>query len=209
MTDITQLQNEVDKLSATDAPSAGAASVPAAAVESPQETSSVQGAPATAGAATISAANAYADQAAAQTLGSAESYTDAQTQEALSSAKTYTDAQSAQTLSSAKAYTDAAVADIASDLTTFEQQTNARFNEQDRRIDRLGAMSEASSHMAMGAAGAGENGRLAAGVGFYNSEAAVSVGYARSLGAHATFNIGASASSSEVSGGVGFGVDIP
>jgi hypothetical protein len=169
----------------------------------------VQGAPATAGVATINAANAYTDQAAAQMLSSAASYTDAQTQEALSSAKAYTDAEGAQTLSSAKAYTDAAVADVASDLSAFEQQTNARFNEQDRRIDRVGAMSEASSHMAMSAAGAGENGRLAAGVGFYNSQAAVSVGYARSLGAHATFNIGASASSSEVAGGVGFGVDLP
>ncbi|MES2402919.1 MAG: YadA-like family protein [Pseudomonadota bacterium] len=166
-----------------------------AAPPAPQQAGSVPGtAPPTADAATLAGANAYTDQ---------------QTQEALSSAKTYTDAQGAQTLSSAKAYTDAAVADVASDLSAFEQQTNARFNEQDRRIDRLGAMGEASSHMAMSAAGAGENGRLAAGVGFYNDQAAVSVGYARSLGAHATFNVGASASSSEVSGGVGFGVDLP
>jgi hypothetical protein len=63
--------------------------------------------------------------------------------------------------------------------------------------------------MAMSAAGGGEDGRLAAGVGFYNSQAAVSVGYARNLGKHVNFNVGASASGSEVSGGVGFGVDIP
>jgi hypothetical protein len=188
--EINQLQGQLTELDATSQSVTTSAAPPAL-----QEGNSVQGAaPPTADSATLAGANAYTDQ---------------QTQEALSSAKTYTDAQNAQTLSSANAYTDAAVADVASDLSTFEQQTNARFNEQDRRIDRLGAMSEASSHMAMGAAGAGENGRLAAGVGFYNSEAAVSVGYARSLGAHATFNIGASASSSEVSGGVGFGVDIP
>ena len=54
----------------------------------------------------------------------------ARTAEALSSAKTYTDAQSATTLSSAKSYTDQAVSGVQTQLDSFEQQTNARFDQQ-------------------------------------------------------------------------------
>ncbi len=162
---------------------------------------------------TLAQANNYTNtqvvNANAAVLGQAKTYTDAQTTEALNSAKTYADSGDAKTLDAAKTYTDQQIAGaMGADLSSFEQQTNARFDQQDKRIDRLGAMGEASSHMAMSAAGAGENGRLAAGVGFYNNQTALSVGYAKALGTRATFNIGAAFSSSEVSGGVGFGVDL-
>ena len=124
----------------------------------------------------------------------------------MSSAKTYTDTSSAQTLASANAYTDAAVADVASDLSAFEAQTNARFDQQDKRIDSLGAMSAASSQMAINTAGLDGDNRVGVGAGTYSGQSAAAVGYQHMFNDHkASISIGASFGNGDTSGGVGAG----
>jgi hypothetical protein len=181
---------------------ASAASTPV-----PTESAGVQSSSAsTPDAATVASAKTYTDQSAAQTLSSANTYTDEQTQEALSSAKTYTDAQSTQTLSSANAYTDQAVSAVAGDLAAFEEQTNVRFEQQDKRIDTLGAMSAASTEMAINTAGLAGDNRVGVGAGTYNGQQAASIGYQHMFSDHkASVSVGASFGNGDTSAGVGAG----
>jgi hypothetical protein len=82
-------------------------------------------------------------------------------------------------------------------------------NQQDKRIDRMGAMSSAMMNMAMNAAGGrSERGRVAVGAGWQNGESALSVGYAKQIGERASFSIGGAFSSDDSSAGIGFGLDL-
>jgi hypothetical protein len=84
-----------------------------------------------------------------------------------------------------------------------------RFSEQDRRLDRMGAMSSAMLNMAINAAGSrSPRGRVAVGAGWQNGENALSVGYSKPIGERASFSIGGAFSGDEKSAGVGFGIDL-
>ncbi|HJU26760.1 MAG TPA: YadA C-terminal domain-containing protein, partial [Rhodanobacteraceae bacterium] len=142
-----------------------------------------------------------------QAVSDANAYTNQQTAEALSSAQTYSQAGDQATLDSAKAYTDQAVSGVQTQLDSFEQQTNARFHEQDRRIDRISAMSTAMVQMAASAAGIDTDNRVGVGYGNTSGQSALSVGYQRKISPQATLTIGGAVSNGEssVGAGVGFG----
>ncbi|MHA6206013.1 hypothetical protein ACXU4B_16425, partial [Dyella soli] len=122
-------------------------------------------------------------------------------------AKTYTDATATQTLNTAKAYTDAALGNQQS-ISDLRNQMNDQFQNVNKRIDESGAMSAASTQMAINAAGATGIGRIAAGVGSQSGRSAISVGYAAPLGSKMHVSVGATASGSQTSVGAGFGVDL-
>ncbi|HRF84277.1 MAG TPA: YadA C-terminal domain-containing protein [Pseudoxanthomonas sp.] len=130
----------------------------------------------------------------------------------LEDAHAYTDRSASQTLSSANSYTDLRLAALAGLSDTFQDlrdDVNQRFSEQDRRIDRQGAMGSAMLSMAINAGGtASERGRVAVGVGFQNGESALSVGYGKRIGKSASFSLGGAFSGSEKSAGMGFGFDL-
>jgi autotransporter adhesin len=127
----------------------------------------------------------------------------------LQSSKTYTDTTATQTLTSANAYTDAKFASWDSSLGNFRSDVERRFSQQDRRIDRQGAMGSAMLNMAINAAGSqSPRGRIAVGAGFQSSEKALSIGYGKRIGTRGSFSLGGAFSGSEKSAGVGFGVDL-
>ena len=130
----------------------------------------------------------------------------------LQQAQSYADRSSSQTLSSANTYTDLRLAALAGLSDTFQNlrdDMNHRFTEQDRRIDRQGAMGSAMLGMAINAGGtASPRGRIAVGVGFQNGESALSVGYGKRIGKSASFSLGGAFSGSEKSAGMGVGVDL-
>jgi len=139
----------------------------------------------------------------------AASYADAGDANTLSSAQSYTDQSSASTLASAKAYADFQVKALEDDFNAFRGDVDRRFSEQDRRLDRMGAMSSAMLNMAINAAGSrSPRGRVAVGAGWQNGENALSVGYSKPLGERASFSIGGAFSGDEKSAGVGFGIDL-
>ena len=148
----------------------------------------------------------------AATLSSAQTYADAGDAETLASANEYTDNTATETLSAANTYTDQRFAEItglADSFDSFRGEVDRRFTQQDRRIDRQGSMSSAMLNMAINAAGSqSPRGRIAAGVGFQGGERALSVGYAKRIGARASFSLGGAFSGSEKSAGIGFGVDL-
>ena len=84
----------------------------------------------------------------------------------LTASKAYTDTTATQALNSAKAYTDAKFAAWTDTFAQYRQQADARFAHTDRRIDRIGAMGSAMTHMAVNAAnGTSAKGRIAIGIG--------------------------------------------
>jgi trimeric autotransporter adhesin len=120
----------------------------------------------------------------------------------LQSANDYTDTTATQTLASANAYTDAKFA-------AWNDQFEAvddRFRQQDRRIDRMSAMSGAYAGMAMNTAGLAGSNRVGVGVGGQGGESALAVGYQRVIGNRASVSIGGAISGGEksVMGGAGF-----
>lgn len=134
---------------------------------------------------------------------------DAVTAQALETAKKYAQTGDKQTLRRANAYTDQQIrAALGGDMAAFRQNVNDRFYQVDRRMDRLSAMQSASTQMAINAAGAQGNGRLAVGMGFSSGKSALSVGYGAPLSKHLHVSFGATASGSETSAGIGFGVDL-
>lgn len=160
-------------------------------------------------AATLAAANSHADAGDAATLAAAKA--DAATGDAatLTASKSYTDGKATQTLQSANAYTDARFAAWNDSFTQYQQQVDKRFAQTDKRIDQVGAMGSAMTHMAVNAAnGNSDKGRIAIGVGAQGSQGAVSIGYGKRLGERASFTLGASFSSGESSVGGGFGFDL-
>ncbi|WP_354088245.1 YadA C-terminal domain-containing protein [Brevundimonas faecalis] len=153
-------------------------------------------------AATLASAQTHADAGDAATLASARAHADAGD----AVVRAYADAGDARTLTAAMAYTDQKLAAFDDRLTGVA----SRLDGQDRRIDRLGAMSSAQLNMAMNAAAAMPGrGRLAVGLGFQNGEEALSVGYGRRFGNGVSISVGgAFGRNNESSGGVGIGFDL-
>ncbi|RBB28294.1 adhesin, partial [Xanthomonas oryzae pv. oryzae] len=115
----------------------------------------------------------------------------------------------ARTLSSATRYTDSRVSALSDSFSQLHDDSMRRFQNMDRRIDRLGAMSAAMLNMAINAAGTqSERGRISVGAGFQSSEHALSIGYARKIGERASFSLGGAFSGNDSSAGLGFGVDL-
>src|SRR3546814_19400339 len=91
-----------------------------------------------------------------------------------------------------------------SELDTVREDVDRRFRDQDRRIDKLAAMSGAYAGMAMNTAGLAGANRIGVGVGGQNGESALAVGYQRAIGNRASIPIGAAfggRESSAVGGG--------
>jgi len=120
-------------------------------------------------------------------------------------ARTYTDTTATQTLSSANAYTDSKFAAWDDTFTSFQGEVDTRFRDQDRRIDRQGAMGAAMLNMATSAAGIRTQNRVGVGVGFQNGESALSIGYQRAISDRATITIGGASSGDDTSVGIGAG----
>jgi trimeric autotransporter adhesin len=132
-----------------------------------------------------------------------------QIQAALATAKTYADAGDQTTLQSANAYTNQKLGNFAStsDLNTLRNQVNQQFYSVNQRMDRVGAMGAAMSQMSFSTQGINTPDRLGMGVGGYNGQAALSLGYAHQITPKANLTFGAALSSGgESSGGVGLGV---
>src|SRR5690606_33138271 len=104
--------------------------------------------------------------------------------------KTYVDTTATETLSQANAYTDAKFAAWDDTFTAFQGEIDHRFAEQDRRIDKQGAMGAAMLNMATSAAGIRTQNRVGVGVGFQGGESALSVGYQRAISDRAVITIG-------------------
>ena len=129
--------------------------------------------------------------------------------ETLSAANEYTDNTATETLTSANAYTDQRFAEItglSDSFESFRDQTDRRFQQQDRRIDKLSAMSGAYAGMAMNTSGLAGRNRVGVGVGAQGGEQALAVGYQRAIGNRASVSIAGAFSGDEksVSAGAGF-----
>lgn len=115
----------------------------------------------------------------------------------------------AQTLRSANAYTDSRVTQMLAAPTEaineLRDDMNWRFNKQDRRIDKLGAMTSAMVQMSASAAGLRTPNRVAVGAGFQGGQQALSIGYQRAISDRATVTLGGAFSDSESSAGIGVG----
>src|SRR5690606_4826063 len=121
--------------------------------------------------------------------------------------KTYVDSTATQTLTAANAYTDSKFAAWDDQFTAYQGEVRERFREQDRRIDKQGAMGAAMLNMATSAAGIRTQNRVGVGVGFQNGESALSVGYQRAISDRGVITIGGAFSGDEstVGRGAGFG----
>ncbi|WP_187471074.1 YadA-like family protein [Luteimonas viscosa] len=124
----------------------------------------------------------------------------------LASANAHTDTVAVQTLQSANEYTDSRFAAWDAQLDSIQRGIDDRFHEQDRRIDRQGAMAGAFAGMAMNTAGLAGRNRVGVGVGAQGGEQALAVGYQRALGTRASVSFGGAFSGGEksVMGGAGF-----
>jgi autotransporter adhesin len=91
------------------------------------------------------------------------------------------------------------------DFSAFRNQVQGQFHTVNARLDRVGAMSTAMAQMAFSTQGIDSPNRMGVGVGGYHGEAALSVGYSRSLSPRASLTFGAAISKGESSGGVGVG----
>jgi autotransporter adhesin len=129
----------------------------------------------------------------------------AQLDTGVADAKAYTDTTATQTLTTANAYTDSKISALNDAFTDLQGQVDHRFREQDRRIDRQGAMGAAMLNMATSAAGIRTQNRVGVGVGFQNGESALSVGYQRAISDRATITFGGAFSGDETSVGLGAG----
>ena len=120
-----------------------------------------------------------------------------------------TDAVATRAVNEAKAYTDQkfeqAIAVPMAAIEDLEERVGERFDETDRRIDKMGAMNAAMLNMATSAAGIRTPNRMGVGVGFSGGEEAMSIGYQRAFNDRATMTIGGAFSDSESSVGVGVG----
>ena len=171
-------------------------------------------------AATLAAANGHTDNreaairtdmatADANVLSSAKAHADSGDATTLQSARSYADGTASQAVAAANSYTDSRFEAVDLQFDGLRREMDDRFTRQDRRIDRMGAMSSAMLNMAVNAAGSQSNGgRVSVGAGFQGSEKALSIGYGRKLGARGSFSLGGAFSGSEKSGGIGFGVDL-
>ena len=157
----------------------------------------------------LAAAQKHAEIGDDATLAAAKAHANAGDAATLTASKAYTDTTATQTLNSAKAHTDVKFAAWNDTFTQYQQQVDRRFAQTDRRIDQIGAMGSAMTHMAVNAAnGDSAKGRLALGVGAQGGQGAVSIGYGKRIGDRGSFSFGASFSNGESSVGGGFGFDL-
>src|SRR5690606_13156721 len=105
----------------------------------------------------------------------------------------------------ANAYTDQRFNAWSDSFSAYQTQLEQRFTDQDRRIDRQGAMGAAMLNMATSAAGIRTPNRVGGGVGLRGGRSAVSVGYQRAISDRATVTLGGAFSGDEKSVGVGAG----
>ena len=110
-----------------------------------------------------------------------------------------------QAVATANAYTDAKFDAWSDSFQAYQTELERRFTDQDRRIDRQGAMGAAMLNMATSAAGIRTQNRVGVGVGFQGGESALSLGYQRAISERATLTIGGAFSGDEKSVGVGAG----
>lgn len=111
-----------------------------------------------------------------------------------------------QAINTANSYTDSKFQLLSDTLNSFKSEVNDRFNQQDIRINRMGAMSAAMSQMAFSTQGIATPNRVGVGVGTQGGQAAIAVGYSRSISKNVNVSLGGSASGSEVSAGAGVGI---
>ena len=171
-------------------------------------------------AATLAAANGHTDNreaairtdmatADANVLSSAKAHADGGDAATLQSARSYADGTASQAVAAANSYTDSRFEAVDLQFDGLRREMDDRFTRQDRRIDRMGAMSSAMLNMAVNAGGSqSAAGRISVGAGFQGSEKALSIGYGRKLGSRGSFSLGGAFSGGEKSGGVGFGMDL-
>jgi hypothetical protein len=142
-------------------------------------------------AAALLAANAHADAGDAGTLGAANSHADA---------------SAAATLPSANSCTDVRTNALQDDLTAFQPTVNDEFRVQDKKIDPIGAMGAAMSHMAMNAGGLDGSNRVGFGGGFQGGQSAFAIGIQHAFpGKHMSISIGGAFSNGQSNVGVGGG----
>ncbi len=106
-------------------------------------------------------------------------------------------AQLNQRMASVNSYADTRVQALSDSFDMFKGEVDQRFINQDRRIDRQGAMSAAMMNMATSTAGIRTENRVGVGVGYQNGESALSVGYQRAISDRATITIGGAFSSND------------
>lgn len=115
----------------------------------------------------------------------------------------------ANAVQQAQNYTDQQAAAFSGSLNSFKQEVDQRFKKQDERLDRIGAMNAASTHMVINASGATTtSGRAAIGAGMQNGKGAVALGYARPIGERTSVSIGGTFSGPEKQAGVGVSVSL-
>lgn len=108
-------------------------------------------------------------------------------------------------VASANSYTDARVNALSDSFDVFQGRLDQRLRQQDRRIDRQGAMSAAMMNMAVSAAGIHTPNRVGIGVGFQGGESALSLGYQRAFSDRSTITFGGAFSSDDQAIGIGAG----
>lgn len=111
-----------------------------------------------------------------------------------------------QAIDTAKSYTDQRVDALSQELDSFKGEVSDRFDRQDARISRVGAMSAAMSQMAFSTQGINTPNRVGVGVGMQGGKSAIAVGYSRSIAPNVNLSFSGSASGSEMSTGVGLGI---
>lgn len=124
----------------------------------------------------------------------------------LQQSRGYADEQSKKTVTTAKTYTDTKFAAIDQSINNYQQRVERLLNDQNKRIDRTGAMGAAMLNMATSTAGLKTRNRIGFGAGIQGSENAVSIGYQLAIDVNATVTIGGAFSGEESSGGFGFGL---
>lgn len=119
---------------------------------------------------------------------------------------TQLNAQRDEAIKAANIYTDERVESISQDMTSLRNDVQSRFQQVDRRIDRMAAMSGAYAGMAMNTAGLDGVHRMGVGVGSQRGQKAIAVGYQHVIGKRASFSIGGASGGSDrsVNAGAGF-----
>jgi hypothetical protein len=142
----------------------------------------------------------------ASALLAANAHADAGDAGTLASANAHADAGNATTLASANSYTDVHVNALQDDLTAFQSTVNDEFRVQDKKIDQIGAMGAAMSHMAMNAGGLDGSNRVGFGGGFQGGQSAFAIGFQHAFpGKHFSVSIGGAVSNGQSNVGVGGG----
>src|SRR5690606_12772253 len=78
-----------------------------------------------------------------------------------------------QAVADANAYTDQRFNAWSDSFSAYQEQLDQRFTDQDRRIDRQGAMGAAMLNMATSAAGIRTQNRVGVGIGFQGGESEI------------------------------------